>query len=929
MPNLNNTNENGLVYQDRSDKYLDREALAYTEALQQGVLDDKTIHLYEFQHPENAQKIKESLGWNAMLNPESKKAALESVQKDIDEKANTLETQFTTEVSIHDKKRITELGGDIPNLEEQLRPQQQMISRIRKNSVGKMAAVFTALSLSASLSTNAQENSGINSSETTTQSTGSKEQAKKLTQEEFELATQNPRLFLEKSLFFEGSIHNEKIAEEIMKIVQQDPRLFLENAYRYVGFKSEGFDLGKIITDAVDNPKAFGKSYEENGRRIIRIGGVTPELFVIHLDSLKNVPNLDLGEILNKIFKSTPPGFMDYGVIFEHAKELEGFPNFDLVGLISREAVGGYYSGEFLKYFKVMKEIKGLDVSSVLNKIGEKNPQVFLSFSMDILKDVIQTPGFDLSKVILENPNETFHRGALERFKEEKIQLSPDVQKFEALIKDVPYFGEKSMYGLEALINNVVRHDMSTEEARKITQDPYTLYKNLVNIKGEPNHLADHDVSMYLSQLSTKKIQTINSLHNSPDNVRFKSLEKFNAKELYTLMVYGEDEVFTSSFNGIFSRLLTKMQQESISGDKLLEEVGQNKSRTFIKECAGYNRLDEFLATMDEQKQESLLVGVVQDIEKSSNPVLESVVVVDILGNLKNQPAVRKAIEDQIKIEYERTAKESEQDSIEGNSKKFDGSILYSVLGSVAASQSGRDDAWFKQMKEKYPVPIVDLREVKNQILFNESNKNIQEYFFYNDDDGKASFASFLAQYQNKPDWHIEKEKDFVKITGTQKGKTVEIYANYPETDEAGAEAVQSFLSQNNLVPTVVVHRGHSYHVNETIQDLNSTAKIVSLGSCGGYNNVEKVLRKSPDAHILSTKGVGTMLINDPLLKMLNTQILEGKDIEWSVFWEALGDRVGKDERFKSYVSPNKNAGAVFIKAYQDAVQKAAQNSQK
>jgi hypothetical protein len=929
MPNFNNTNENGLVYDNGGDKYLDREALAYTEALQQGILDDKSIHLYEFQHPENAQKIKESLGWNAVLNPEKKKAMLELVEKDIDEKADILETQFTTEISDHDKERIGELGGDVATLEEQLAPQHQMISQIRKNSVGKMAAAFTALSLSASLSSNAQENTVLNSPETTTQSTGSKEQAKKLTQEEFEVAIQNPKLFIEKSLLFEGSIPNEKIAEEIMKIAQQDPRLFLQNAYRYVGFKSEGFDLGKVITEAVDNPKAFGKSYEENGQKVIRIGSVTPELFVIHLDSLKNVPNLDLGGVLTRMFESNPVGFTDYTVLFEHTKELKDIPNFDLAGFIQKGMSMNYgYDDKFVIHSKALKEIQGLDVPLLLNQIGERNPQVFLALHIEIIKDALETPGFDLSKVILENPNSTYHRSTIERLEEKNIQVSRDVQKLKELIQGVPYFGEKSMYGLEALVNNVVRHNLSTEEARKITQDPYTLYKNLVNIKGEPNHLADHDVSMYLSQLSTKKIQTINSLHNSPDNVRFKSLEKFNAKELYTLMVYGEDEVFTSSFNGIFSRLVTKMQQEGVSGDKLLESVGQNKSRTFIKECAGYNRLDEFLATMDEQKQEALLIGVVQGIEKSSDPVLESVVVVDILGNLKNQPAVRKAIEDQIKTEYERTVKEAEQDTTPG-SKKFNGSILYSVLGSVAGSQSGRDDAWFKEMKEKYPVPTVDLREVKNETLFNENNTNIQEYFFYNDDDGKSSFAHFLAQYENKPGWQIERQKDFVKIISKQAGKKIEIYANYPESNEAGAEAVQSFFTENNLVPTVVVHRGHSYHVNKTIQDLDLTAKIVSLGSCGGYNNVAKVLDKSPNAHILSTKGTGTMLINDPLLKMLNTQILEGKDIEWSVFWEALGGKVGKDERFKDYVSPNKNAGAVFIKAYKDAVLKEAQNSQK
>ena len=64
------------------------------------------------------------------------------------------------------------------------------------------------------------------------------------------------------------------------------------------------------------------------------------------------------------------------------------------------------------------------------------------------------------------------------------------------------------------------------------------------------------------------------------------------------------------------------------------------------------------------------------------------------------------------------------------------------------------------------------------------------------------------------------------------------------------------------------------------------------------------------------------MLINDPLLKMLNEQILSGKEIIWADFWQKLENRVGKDSRFKDYVSPDKNAGALFVKMYYDLTDK-------
>jgi hypothetical protein len=52
---------------------------------------------------------------------------------------------------------------------------------------------------------------------------------------------------------------------------------------------------------------------------------------------------------------------------------------------------------------------------------------------------------------------------------------------------------------------------------------------------------------------------------------------------------------------------------------------------------------------------------------------------------------------------------------------------------------------------------------------------NIQKYFFYNDDDGKLSFQSFMAQYQHDKAWQIEDHGSFVHIRSTASAKTIEI----------------------------------------------------------------------------------------------------------------------------------------------------------
>jgi hypothetical protein len=122
--------------------------------------------------------------------------------------------------------------------------------------------------------------------------------------------------------------------------------------------------------------------------------------------------------------------------------------------------------------------------------------------------------------------------------------------------------------------------------------------------------------------------------------------------------------------------------------------------------------------------------------------------------------------------------------------------------------------------------------------------------------------------------------------------------------------------------PSVVVHRGHSYWLPGTIARMPADAKIVVLGSCGGYQNLNQILEWSPDAHIISTKEIGKGDINKPILTYLNQSLLSGNVISWRDMWKTLTDFFGKDpspevrESWEDYIPPYRNLGAIFIKAY-------------
>jgi hypothetical protein len=126
-------------------------------------------------------------------------------------------------------------------------------------------------------------------------------------------------------------------------------------------------------------------------------------------------------------------------------------------------------------------------------------------------------------------------------------------------------------------------------------------------------------------------------------------------------------------------------------------------------------------------------------------------------------------------------------------------------------------------------------------------------------------------------------------------------------------------MQQNGYAPTIVIHRGHSYHLKYTISQLSSSAKIIVLGSCGSYQNLNAVLQICPDAQIVSSKEVGSSLVNEPVLKLINESLLFQDDIDWINMWNILGKQFEgseAEERFENYIPPHRNLGALFIKAF-------------
>jgi len=412
-------------------------------------------------------------------------------------------------------------------------------------------------------------------------------------------------------------------------------------------------------------------------------------------------------------------------------------------------------------------------------------------------------------------------------------------------------------------------------------------------------------VDMLQSKAIQHFINPINALHESPDAIRFRAIEPLDAQDLYYMMVLGENDIYTSSYKYSFDRMIQKMGPVP-HGDSLLLSVNFDRFKKFIKMAAGYNKLDEFLKTMP-QNSEKLMQAFVSKLE-TTRTLEDAVDVADSYGSITNPQLQQSMLQNVIW---------NEQRCIKENNDR--GKKIYGLLKTIFLSADPKNGIDLSKEIGIPPIYTVDYK-----YLADDSGRIIEQVFFYGDKDGKESFASYLTSFPRN-DWSITQKKEWIEIKSI-KGKPIWIFANLPLDNETDKDAdaqkdLIAYLDTNGLKPSIVIHRGHSYHLPYTIQQLPENAKIIMLGSCGGYQNLKTILNYAPEAHIISTKQTGAKNVNKPIIDALDNTLREGKNIDWRQMWDGLDayfNKAPKDlrETFEDYIPPQKNLGALFIKAY-------------
>lgn len=595
---------------------------------------------------------------------------------------------------------------------------------------------------------------------------------------------------------------------------------------------------------------------------------------------------------------------------YKEAQQLEFFSN-SIVSVVERNEME---VGEILVKLYPFEKNSGLKASkdNLVLKNMKRNPNQV----MQILARYPNVPFADsvIREVAKRNQEEVYNYASAGNFLSRKIINSED-----SLVKIIGKMASMRTGRLYfPFLDDLYKGNKTFDDITPSLDDDEKYFDLLVKTQvAYAGRMANGETPLVYKTLENKVrqkaietyVNVINGLHEENDDIRFKKIESLDPIELYYVAVMGADQIYTSSYLGVYKRIFQKMKMQN-AADTLLNAVNFDHFKKWIKIAAGYNTLDDFLKKMDSANATALMKNFVSNLDKT-NTLEDAVDVADSYASISNTN-LKKFILNEVQNNQSQVKTER-------------GKNIYSILNTIFLSMDSTNKVDITSTLGIQPVHFVP-----NALLKDTSGRVIIQQYFYGDKDGNNVFSVFLSQFRNA-NWKIIDKPEWVEVMST-KGSKVTIYANKPldENQDLDAKAqknLNEYLYKNGIDPTIVIHRGHSYYVHYTIEQLPPSAKVVLLGSCGGYNNLNDVLSICPEAHIISSKQIGSGLINGPMISLISDNIRQGKDLNWPQIWKTLEAKFvdpTRKERFEDYVPPHKNLGAIFIIAYNKLEQKSS-----
>jgi len=480
--------------------------------------------------------------------------------------------------------------------------------------------------------------------------------------------------------------------------------------------------------------------------------------------------------------------------------------------------------------------------------------------------------------------------------------------------------GSKAGRQYMPFLDELYKGKLTMDQVDSAMSDNVSYFKLLVKTEIDyttwesENHdtvLAKNIIKVKLQDVATDDfINVVNGLHEKPNNERYACLQSLSPTELYYLVVTTEDIIYTSTYvngkdYGIYN-LIWQKGGKKLTGEKLMMAVHFDYAKKWIKMAANYNTLDNFLGRMQPANAQQLMRYFVRNLDaKTGADELEDAV--DVAGTYVSidNPDIKQLVLDEVQSNLAKARRTH-------NRKAYN---IYDILNTLFLSTDSTKNIDVSQALGIPPVYYMPIDELKDA-----SGKIIIHQITYGDLDGRTNYDNFMNAFSGAG-WKQSSNKYWSTVSST-KGVPIVIYTNKPldekrHLDDDAQDSLNYYLSANDLHPTLLFHRGHSYYLNSSIKQLQPSERVVFLGSCGGFQSLNKVLQIAPNAQIISTKQTGVGDLNLGMIQGIINTLQRGKNLNWVSMWKGFDNKLSKDTRFADYVPPYQNLGAVFLMAYQ------------
>jgi len=498
--------------------------------------------------------------------------------------------------------------------------------------------------------------------------------------------------------------------------------------------------------------------------------------------------------------------------------------------------------------------------------------------------------------------------------------------------------------GVEAVNLDFLRQCFEINEARGILYLLKTMSgpENLAALLDEfslelSEKIEGAKTSKEKNQIFVRILRMLNNLHEQEHSIRFSILNHLKAEHLVALAILWRHALYTSSFNTVLDRILIAIREKGFSlyGDLIVKKPEDRA--VFFEALSAYNRLFEVLSAMSAHEATELMVSDVKNLSKSQSIrnaiawmeyLLHPEASLDTKNVLRQQisdMAIREEISSDLMALYPKgsvllTPKTTQEALIALMCRTyslFDQSLSPSCQ---ELERHYRDDILLRADLS------LDLQSLRADGLI-----NVQRHVFYNDLDGSSTYHYFRRRHELLPDWRIDSYPTFEVFSNFSEntGVAIRMIANLPKFQSVASVDIETYNLEMKQQPSVFVFRGHSYHVVDSLKYLNQNTRLALIGSCGGFENLETVLMRSPYTQMILTKGTGTAWINNLLVPAINKWILsDAPELNWLEFKQDLRSELEQAmQRFPNrdkilnlfdsfYVFPHENIGFIMMRSW-------------